>query len=153
MRAYLNGIVVTVVVCQIVTMFSPSRDDVRRYVRLICVLVTLLTLASPVKYVINASDDIFAKITDFFDGAESGDQLDDLENGNMASAALVIMRAISDEFDIDAKNIRITLVTDEAGELSEMQLFLKNTAYADRERVRAALEEEFDIPIYVFAER
>ena len=153
MRAYLNGIVVTVVVCQLVTMFSPSRDDVRRYVRLICVLVTLLTLASPVKYVINASDDIFTKITDFFDGAKSGDQLDDLENGNMASAALVIMRAISDEFDIDAKNIRITLVTDEAGELSEMQLFLKNTAYADRERVRAALEEEFDIPIYVFAER
>ena len=153
MRAYLNGIVVTVVVCQIVTMFSPSRDDVRRYVRLICVLVTLLTLASPVRYVISASDDILAKITDFFDGAKSGDQLDDLENGNMASAALVIMRAISDEYGIDAKNIRITLVTDESGELSELQLFLKNTAYADRERVREALEVEFDIPIYVFSER
>ena len=153
MRTYLNGVIATVIVCQVVIMFSPSREGVRRYVRLLCVLVTALTLASPIKYVINSEDDIVSKITDFFDGTGTDGQLEFSENGNMASAALVIMRAISDEFDIDAKNIRITLVTDEAGELSEMQLFLKNTAYADRERVRAALEEEFNIPIYVFAER
>lgn len=153
MRAYLNGIVATVIVCQIVTVFSPSREDVRRYVRLLCVLVTLLTLASPIRYVINGADDIISKIAGFFDGTVSDSRLENFEEGNMASAALVIMRAVSDEFNIDAKNIRITLVTDDAGEISELQLFLKKTAYADRERVREALEEEIDIPVYVFAER
>jgi hypothetical protein len=71
----------------------------------------------------------------------------------MASAALVIMSAVSEEFNIDSKNIRITLVTDETGELAEVHLFLKNTAYSDRERVREALEVELEIPVYVFAER
>ena len=153
MRTYLNGIIATVIVCQVVIMFSPSREGVRRYVRLLCVLVTALTLASPIKYVINSADDIVSKITDFFDGTVTDGQLEFSENGNMASAALVIMSAVSEGFNIDSKNIRITLVTDETGELAEVHLFLKNTAYSDRERVREALEMELEIPVYVFAER
>ena len=153
MRTYLNGVIATVIVCQVVIMFSPSREGVRRYVRLLCVLVTALTLASPIKYVINSADDIVSKITDFFDGTGTDGQLEFSENGNMASAALVIMSAVSEGFNIDSKDIRITLVTDETGELAEVHLFLKNTAYSDRERVREALEVELEIPVYVFAER
>lgn len=153
MNAYLKTVVVTVIVCQIVTMFSPDKESLRRYVRLLCALVVILTLASPIVHVIEGAEEIAAGIAEFFDGRLSSGQAADGGDGSAANLAYVIMRAVSDEFGIDAENMRLTLVTEESGALVEIQLYLKRTAYAERERVREALAAEFEIPVYVFAER
>ena len=153
MGAYLNTVVATVIVCQVVTMFSPDKESLRRYVRLLCALVIILTLSSPIKHVINGVEGIVSGITDFFDGTGSVAQTGSGDESGAANLAYVIMSAVSERYNIDSKNIRITLVTDETGELAEVHLFLKNTAYADREHVREALEAEFEIPVYIFAER
>ncbi|MBP3368264.1 MAG: stage III sporulation protein AF [Clostridia bacterium] len=153
MNAYLNTVVVTVIVCQIVTMFTPDKESLRRYVRLLCALVVILTLASPIVHVIEGAEVIASGISEFFDGRLSSEQDEGEGDGSAANLAYVIMRAVSDEFGIDAENMRLTLVTDESGALVEIQLYLKRTAYADRERVREALAAEFEIPVYVFSER
>lgn len=152
MNAYLNSLVATVIVCQVVTMFSPDKDSLRRYVRLLCALVVILTLASPIRNVINGAGEIASGIAELFDGAGSTAQGTAGDDGGVANLAYVIMSAVSEKFDIAAENLRITLVTDEGGELSEIQLYMKRTAYADRERVREAIAAEFEIPVYVFAE-
>jgi hypothetical protein len=134
-------------------MFSPDKESLRRYVRLLCALVIILTLSSPIKHVINGVEGIVSGITDFFDGTGSVAQTGSGDESGAANLAYVIMSAVSERYGIDAKNMRITLVTDEGGELSEVQLYVRGSAYADREHVREALEAEFEIPVYVFAER
>ena len=153
MNAYLNTVVVTVIVCQIVTMFTPDKESLRRYVRLLCALVVILTLASPIVHVIEGAEVIASGISEFFDSRLSSGQDEGEGDGSAANLAYVIMRAVSDKFGIDAENLRLTLVTEESGALVEIQLYLKRTAYAERERVREALAAEFEIPVYVFAER
>ncbi|MBQ4096902.1 MAG: hypothetical protein IJC62_01945, partial [Clostridia bacterium] len=116
-------------------------------------LVVILTLASPIVHVIEGAEVIASGISEFFDGRLSSEQDEGEGDGSAANLAYVIMRAVSDEFGIDAENMRLTLVTEESGALVEIQLYLKRTAYADRERVREALAAEFEIPVYVFSER
>jgi len=152
MNAYLNGIVVTVVACQIATVFSPNEESLRRYVRILCALVTVMTLVSPIKYVISGAEEIMSGITNFFEGSDFSQREEEDGNG-VANLAYVIMSAVSNKFDIEEKDVRITIVTDEQGELSEIQMYLKRTAYVDRERILEALSAEFEIPVYVFAER
>ncbi len=153
MREYINSIISTVIVCQIAVMFSPSADGARRYVRLICTLVVLLTLISPVRALVGDSESLVSSLRDFFKGQES-DAAEDVETGGeLKQFAYAVMRAVADNFGINSDNIRLTLVTNDDSEVEEVQLYLAATAYSDRERIRETLEAELGIPVYVFPER
>ncbi len=156
MTAYLNSVIATVIVCRIAVMFAPESEMAKKYVRLICALVVLLTLLSPVKSLIENADGIISSVTDFLTGEVSVSDSDIYgsdEQNTVRQLAYAVMLAVEAEFGVDSDDIGITVVIDESGEVSELQLYLAHTAYSDRAKIGDALEGELQIPIYVFPER
>ena len=151
MREYLGGIVATVVVCQAVTLFSRGGESTRRYIGLICTLVVLLTLATPVISLCSYADGAIEWFYNLFRG-ETVESETSCEDEGLEQLAYFVMRTVEMEYGIDSDKIRLTLVTDEFGDVTEIQLYLSRIAYSDRERVRDGLEGEFDFPVYVFGE-
>ncbi len=156
MAAYLNSVIATVIVCQIAVMFSPSSENSKKYVRLICALVVLLTLLSPVKSLIENADGVISAVSDFPAGEGSVGETEIYGSAAQNSArqlAYAVMQAVEGRFGVDSGDIRVTLVTSESGEVCEVQLYLDHTAYSDRAKIGEALEGELMIPVYVFPER
>ena len=153
MRDYLYSIISAAVACQMVILFSRGGDGTRRYIKIITSLVVLFTLAAPVIHGVKNADGLFQIVSDFF-GSVSNGELDstDADAGALEQVAYHIMKAVESEYGIDGDRIRITLVLDDTGGLSEVQLYLSRTAYSDRERVREGICGEFDVPVYVFGE-
>lgn len=151
MTTYVNQLIITVVVCQIATMISPDGENSRRYVRIVCALVTILTIISPITTIAESADDIAGNIRDFFTSAET--ESVDSERGTLEAAAYAIMSYARENFDLDLTDAELTFYTDDSGNITELQMFVKSGVAADRDRLAAELEDELGVTVHIFMER
>lgn len=145
MTSYINRLIVTMVICQIATVLSPENG--RRYVRTVCALVVLLTLIGPIVRLSESVTDAGEYVKDMLDTSAAV-----LDEEKFETSANMIFTYAAQHFSVSGENIRITFVTDESGEVCEIQIFLKNCPYAARKEIGDVTEKEFGIVTHVFAE-
>lgn len=149
MKDYFNSVVVTVIVCQVVSVFSPNNDSAKKYIRLLCALSVLLTLISPILRLSRNIDSIVDDIGDLFtdDSRNREYSLDD----ELKRTAYVVMTAVSERFGIKKEGIRSVIITDENSEICEIQIYIDHSPYSTREQIERELKKEIGIPVHVFS--
>lgn len=149
MKDYFNSVVVTVIVCQVVSVFSPNNDSAKKYIRLLCALSVLLTLISPAMRLSRSMDSIIADMSRFLTAGstDEGYSTDD----ELKRTAYVVMTAVSERFGIKKEGIRSVIITDEDGEICEIQIYVDRSPYSTREQIERELKKEIGIPIHVFS--
>ncbi len=145
MTAYINRLLTVMVVCQIATVLAPDAETSKHSVRMVCALVSLLTLLSPLTQLFTATDQLTEKITAFF-STESVQTYDD-----RTTVSSQILQYVTSEYDLE--ELSLTIVTDETDTaVTELRFYIKNCPYATRAFIESELAETFDLPIYVFSE-
>ncbi len=145
MNAYINSLIIVMVVCQIAAVIAPDSENAKRYIRTVCAIIVLLTLLSPVKHLIALSEGITEKITSFFT-TDVSQSYDENEAG-----AIGIMQYVTEYYNVD--ELSAIILTDETDtEITEIQLYIKNCPYARCVVIEAELSELLELPVYVFSE-
>lgn len=151
MTAYINGLILTVVVCQAASMLAPEGESAKRYIRIVCALVTLLTILSPVKTLIGHAGEIGQSFRNFFTAAQTAEE--GTPRDSLQSAAYTILTYAEERYGFDTEDAEVTFFTDDAGEVTELMLFFPSGNAFDRDRLQAELEDELEITVHIFLER
>jgi len=149
MTAYINELILTVIVCQTASMLAPDSDTAKRYLRIVCALVTLLTIVAPVRTIISHADELGDKFSRFFTADETVKE----SNESLESAAYTILTYANERYSFDTEGAEITFFKDETGKIDEMMLFFPSGNAFDRERLLADLVKEFGVDVHIFLER
>lgn len=150
MSGYLNSVMITVVVCQIAQMMAPDSDSFKKAVRMICALVMLLTIASPIRYLTTNYDHIFSRIETWLNEENADNSVSD----PMEQIAQAVMEHAVQVCSLDPDQMKVTILTDdETGRIAEIQLFVKRCTYAERELARMKLTEIYGIPVSIYNDR
>ena len=150
MKEYLNAVIVTVIICQAAQMMTHDTESCKRIVRVICAAVMLLTIASPVRYV-TANIDRFISMAEGLTVQE--ETADPTANDPMEQTAQAIMKHVCDLCSLDGEGMRVTLVADEDGSITEIQLFAERCSYPDRVSAEEKLSKIYGIPVYIYSKR
>ena len=148
MRAYIDEVILTVVICRIASMMAPDGETKGRYLAAVCALVTLISLISPVKYIADNIDTVTEAVAGFFlaEKAEKSDEARD----NLSSAAAVIFKYAEEKMGFDTEGAEITFYTDEEGKVNEVMLFFKRGRVRECEKLKKELEKELKITVHVY---
>lgn len=149
MTAYINQLILTVVVCQVAVMISPDVERAKRYIRIVCALVTILTILTPVRTLVDNAGELAESFGNFFTAAETTDNMRD----SLESAAYTILTYAGENYDLNMDGAEVTFFTNDDGEAVEMQMFVKSGDSHDRDRLTAKLENELGITVHIFLER
>ncbi len=150
MTAYINELIITVVVCQIASMISPETENSKRYIKTVCALVTILTLISPVRTIINHAEEIANSLKNFFAMEETVEE--NSVRDTMQSVAYTIMKYTEENYELEIEGAEVSFITDESGQARELQIFLKSGNVEDRDKLKAELERELGIIVHIFIE-
>ncbi len=153
MTEYFNKILVTAIACQ-VSLTLTWDEQSKKYVRLLCAILLLITLISPVKEFVSSVTDIKDTVIDFFttdeksDGEESGAETD-LDPKH--TLAMTLMELARERYGVNEKGLRVSLLTED-DVVEEVHFFVKNCPYAVREKIKTELSDELGVVVYVFSE-
>ena len=146
MVSYINSLIAVILLAEIVMHVSPDGDIGKRYVRLICSLAVLLTMISPIKSAVSSLSDGIGTVADFF----SADEKTVTEREELAPAAETILSYIKDTCGKRADGASLTFVTDGAGEVTEVQVFLPHGDSHTQKKLSGALDKGLNIRVSVF---
>ena len=148
MNGYLNSIIITAAACQIAQMIVPDSDSLKRGIRMLCALAVLLTMLSPVRYLTANYDHISAAIEEWLNDENTAE----ITEEPMNQIAQAVMEHAVQACRLDPDGMRVTLLTDDTtGELTEIQLFVRRCAFADREDASRRLTEIYGIPVKIYS--
>ena len=150
MKEYLNAVIVTVIVCQAAQMMTHDTESCKRIVRMICAAVMLLTVAAPVRYVTANIDRFIIMAEEWTMPEDDGEPATD---DPMEQTAQAVMQHACELCALEGEGMRITLVTDEEGVITEIQLFAERCSYADRVLSEEKLKKVYGIPVYIYSKR
>lgn len=151
MASYMNQLILTVVVCQVASMLAPNADAAKRYLRLVCGLVTLLTVFSPVRNLIQHGEAIGVSLHAFVtaSAAEENNVLRD----SLEATTYTILAYAEERYGFDTQDAEVTFFTNEEEKVDEMMVFFRHGNADDRDRLQSELEEELGITVHIFLER
>lgn len=143
MSSYGNSLIAVMVICQISSVIAPNSEYSKRYIRIVCALVTLLTILAPVRHMTEIYGTISDKISAFF-ASDITEQYDDNE-----ICAVGLMQYITEQYDIS--DVSVVIRTDESDtEIVEIQIYIPSCPYTKRASIEADLNAQLDIPVGVF---
>lgn len=145
MNSYGNSLIAVMVICQISSALAPDSEYSKRYIKIVCTLVTLLTLLAPIKHLTEFYDDISDKISSFF-STDVTEQYDENEVG-----AIGIMQYISEKYDVS--DVSIVIQTNESDtEVVEIDVYISNCPYSKRALIESDLNAQLELTTKVFCE-
>lgn len=148
MREYTFQLILIVVVCQTASMIAPTEENKCRYLRIVCALVTLLTILSPVRNIADTAGRTAEAIRNFFTPAET-DASDGMSE-RLEEAAYTIIGYAGERYDIETEGAAVTFFTDEDDTLSEVQIYVSSGERSDCSKLEAELEDELGVPVHIF---
>ena len=144
MNEYANSLIAVMVVCQIAVTAAPESEQARRGIRIVCALIALLTLLSPVRQLIAVSGDITEKITDFFAVGEKT-VYDETEAG-----AVGLMQYAAERYGI--ADFTVVIRTDETDtEIIGIEFYIPDCPYSKCAAMEADLCGQLELPVRVFS--
>ena len=147
MAAYINSLIAVIILAEIVTHLAPNETSGKKYVKLVCSLVVLLTMISPLKTVISNIPDRITDMTEYFTSVK---EANNEEPEGFSAAAATLLSYLRDYFGEKAEHASVTFVTNEDDSIREAQFFLPCADEATGSRVRRMLENELSVTVKVF---
>ncbi len=136
---YYNTLIIMMVAAEICTLISPTADSAKKIIRPMCGLFLLLTLLTPVSGLMKNPDKI-----NFSDSIlDSAGEMDEYSD-----EACAVLEYLSAEYGAEAE--KIVFITTDAGDLDEIQLYLKPTVEFSAGVIKYNLEKEFGVNVMVF---
>ncbi len=136
---YYNTLIIMMVAAEICTLISPTDDSAKKIIRPMCGLFLLLTLLTPVSGLMKNPDKI-----NFSDSiSDSAGEMDEYSDD-----ACAVLEYLSAEYGAEAE--KIVFITTDAGDLDEIQLYLKPTVEFSAGVIKYNLEKEFGVNVMVF---
>lgn len=148
MAAYINSMLVMLVLCMLITRIVPDGSNVKKNVRLVCSLVILLTMITPIKSLFSSAADVGESISDFFTAGSAQES----EKNDYSAAAATLISYISDTYPSAGDEITVTFVTNDEERITEAQFFLPLASAELCERIERELGRELTVTVRVFGE-
>ncbi len=146
MRTYFNTLVFLLLLSQIV--LSIGKEASKKELRLLCGLVLLTAMLSPLGMKVDFREIIREQARDFFETpSEKIPEEDDCR-----ILALSVMQYAAERYGVDEKHLECVVVTDEEGRVTELQIFVSSAPYAVRAQMQEELEEMFGVEVAVYGE-
>ncbi len=139
MISYYNTLIIMMTAAEICTLVSPTADSAKKIIRPICGLFLLLVLLTPVSAVLK-NPDVINFSTNITDSVEEKDEY--------ADEACAVFEILSSQYGAEAE--KVVFITNEAGELSEVQLYLKPPLEFSAGVIKLNLEKEIGVNVMVF---
>ena len=150
MKNYFNTIVVTAVVCQISQLIAYRNESFSRFVRIICSLVMLLVILSPLRSMGEITEYQSEKINRIVFSEPTPEQ--ETENTMELAAQTIMSHAVS-VTGLREQGMRITLITDNSERITDIRLYVTNCAYADRVNAEKKLNEIYGVNVKIYSIR
>lgn len=146
MTSYINTLIISMLVSQAAVLILPDSKGSKQYVKLICALIILLNIVSPVKHL----GEIKSRVTEFFSSfSESGQAAG--EGGMYSADGYAIMKYIIGEYKLSGEGMSVTFITDEDGEkVREIQIIIEKCPQFVKEKISSQLGKELEVDVYVF---
>lgn len=145
MNRYINSLTAVMIVCQIIVLLAPASEYAIRYIRMVCALIVLLTILTPLKNLPAIATQVSETVSSLVDSNISADY-NEQESG-MAG----LMQYITESYGIS--ELSAVLLTDAADTtITELRLYIQDCPYTTRELIANDLNKELNFPVYVLAE-
>ncbi len=142
MNMYINRLIAVMIVCHIAVSLAPDTEHAARSIRYVCALVVLLTILSPVRALINTSDDLSEKIASFL-----ADDTSPIYEETISGAA-GLMQYVTERYGVE--ELSVVFLTDENdSEITELRLSIPDCPYAKCAAIESDLNEQLSFPVYV----
>lgn len=148
MTAYINSMLVMLVLCMLITRIAPEDSKTKNNLRLVCSLVILLTMITPIKSLISSASDIGESLSNFF----TPNNVQETEGHDYSAAAATLISYIADTYPDAGNEITVTFVTDDEGRITEAQFFLPLASTELCGRIERELGRELTVTVRVFGE-
>lgn len=145
MNRYINSLTAVMIVCQITVLLAPASEYAIRYIRMVCALIVLLTILTPLKNLPAITTQASEAVSSLLGSNISADY-NEHESG-MAG----LMQYITESYGIS--ELSAVLLMDAADTtVTELRLYIQNCPYTTRELIANDLNKELNFPVYVLAE-
>ncbi len=153
MNEYLTSILYTTVGCHLLLLISAELggEHMQKLLRLLCGLVVLLTLFSPLTGLLSALEERLPAMLKETETALSVEEerMDASLSGTYGYIANTWIQLLSDHCDIPAEKITVTFHTDESGQVTDAEVLLTQCPYNKRRQAEKLLGELVEIPVVV----
>ncbi len=145
MNSYFNRLIAVMILCQITTVITPDSERAKQSIRILCALISFLTLLSPLRSITALSEQLYEKLSAVLDTSfVSGYTQKETDS-------IHFLQYITTHYDID--EVSMILHTDDTDtQIIEMELYVKNYPYTSCTIMEAELQELLNLPVYVFGE-
>ncbi len=145
MNSYFNRLIAVMILCQITTVITPDSERAKQSIRILCALLSFLTLLSPLRNITALSEQLYEKFptvldTNFVSGYTEKE-----------TDSIHFLQYITTHYGV--KDVSMILHTDDMDtQIIEMELYVKNYPYTSCTVMESELQELLNIPVYVFGE-
>ncbi len=157
MNNYITSILCITVGCHLLLLVSTEfgGESMQKLLRLLCGVVVLLTLFSPLTGLLSSLETKLPSILAEWEtgiDATTAEREELARSGAYAYAASTWIQFLFDECGIPPEKITITFHTDEMGELTHAEVLLTQCPYVKRKQAEEALTRQMEIPVTVKGE-
>ncbi len=146
MSNYINSLTAVMIVCQITILLAPASEYAVRYIRIVCALIVLLTILTPLKNLPDITDSVSEAVSNFLNSNVS------VNYDETESSAAGLMQYVTEYYGIS--ELSAVLVTDDTDTaITELRLYIPDCPYTTRELIADDLNRELNFPVYVFVEK
>ncbi len=153
MNEYLASILYTTVGCHLLLLISAELggEHMQKLLRLLCGLVVLLTLFSPLTGLLSTLEE---KLPAILAEAETALSVEEERteaslSGAYGYIANTWVQLLADKCDIPPEKIAVTFHTDETGQVTSAEVLLTQCPYVKRRQAEKLLGEQMEIPVVV----
>lgn len=160
MNIYIKSIITTNIICGLVMFLSPRTESMKKYLKYICGLVTLLTLLLPLIGFIQNTEGLIGNVKSFFEHSIISNSEKDIKRedalviGSIQETAYTIMTYISSTYRVPSQNISVCVITNDSNKkenvIVDIHIYLTNISPLVREQIQRELQNMMDVSVYVF---
>lgn len=145
MNSYFNRLIAVMILCQITTVITPDSERTKQSIRMLCALISFITLLSPLSSITIPSEQLHEKFSAVLDtNVVSGYTEKEADSFHF-------LQYITTYYDIE--EVSMILRTDDTDtQIIAMELYVKNYPYVSCTVMESELQELLNIPVYIFGE-
>ena len=142
MNTYLHRLISVMIICQTITLITPDTEYAKRYIRIVCALITVLTMLSPVRFITEISETFREFAASVISDTETS------ASEQTPAGTKELLQYISAHYNIE--DFSAVFHTDETDTiLTSLELHIKYFPYTQCIALQEELETLLQIPVSV----
>lgn len=145
MTSYFNRLIGVMILCQITTVITPDSERTKQSIRILCALISFLTLLSPLRSITTPSEQLHEKFSAVLDTNFVS------RHTEKEADSIHFLQYITTHYDVE--EVSMILYTDDTDtQIVKLELYVKNYPYTSCTVMELELQELLNIPVIVFGE-